>query len=203
MAQKAPPSPTTYLATVDPPATEEEQIVARGKPLAQLVVRPERAVILAGTLAPEIARRTAVTEGFAFTPGRVLYGTHDREGLFFDLMRNRGLGSSVACLRDSDGDGAFDAAVRYDFNSGGADMVFITDKGKVRGGRLKLTLPLDRPLPYIDAPDEAFPTGRLALLWNSKRKRTDLSDQPTIIEFVASDGQIFPGRRFLLIVSLF
>jgi hypothetical protein len=44
-------------------------------------------------------------------------------------MRNRGLGSSTACLGDTDGDGLFDEAVSYDFNAASADPVFITDKG--------------------------------------------------------------------------
>ena len=137
---------TTYNAVFEPSDATRSGIASRGKSLSDVVIRPASAVVLEESLDPAIATAAAVTSGFAFTPGRVLFGTSDTPGLFCDLMRNRGLGSSTACLRDIDGDGSFDEAVRYDFNSGRSDRVFITDKGKVRGGKLKKTFPLKQKL---------------------------------------------------------
>ncbi len=103
--------------------------------------------------------------------GRQLYGWRDKPGLFCDIMHNRGLGSSAPCLLDTDGDGKFDQIERVDFNSGGADIVFITDKQKVRGGRFNKPHPLAAPIGYAIAPDGDRPTAKVRLSWKSDFKK--------------------------------
>lgn len=188
---------TTYNAVFEPSDATRSGIASRGKSLSDVVIRPASAVVLEESLDPAIATAAAVTSGFAFTPGRVLFGTSDTPGLFCDLMRNRGLGSSTACLRDIDGDGSFDEAVRYDFNSGRSDRVFITDKGKVRGGKLKKTFPLKQKLAYNPAPDAALPEARINLLWSSRALAKDDPGGARIVELVVTDGSNFTGTEIM------
>lgn len=196
-AQGVPQPVTTYIAVFEPTEATRSGIAPRGKSLADVVVRPDSAVVLQATLDPAIATSAAVTAGFPFTPGRMLFGTADSPGLFCDLMRNRGLGSSAACLRDIDRDGTFDEAVRYDFNSGRSDRVFITDKGKVRGGKLKKTFTLAQKLAYAPAPDAALPEARINLLWSSRAPRKDDTGAPRTVELVVTDGSNFTGTQIM------
>jgi hypothetical protein len=188
---------TTYNAVFEPTEATRSGIAPRGKSLADVVVRPDSAVVLQAALDPAIAKSAAVTAGFPFTPDRILYGSADSPGLFCDLMRNRGLGSSAACLRDVDRDGTFDEAVRYDFNSGGSDRVFITDKGKVRGGKLKKTFKLAQKLAYAPASDTALPEARINLLWSSQAPRKDNPGAPRVVELVVTDGSNFTGTEVM------
>ena len=189
--------PTSYLAEFDGTAEGTIAFAARGKPLVEVTLRPASAVTLQGDLDAQIASAAAVDAGFPFVAGTTLYGSDGDAGLFCDLMRNRGLGSSAACLRDKDGDGVFDTAVRFDFNSGGADRVFLTDKGKVRGGNFKKEFPLAQGIAYSDNADGEMPTGRVSLFWESPRKRKDPSDAPALVQFMLTDGINFTGTEIL------
>lgn len=188
---------TQYNAVFEPNDATRSGIAPRGESLADVVVRPDRAVVLQAALDPVVATSAAVTPGFAFTPGRTLFGTADSPGLFCDLMRNRGLGSSAACLRDVDQDGTFDEAVRYDFNSGRSDRVFITDKSKVRGGKLKKTFVLAQKLAYTPAPAAALPEARIKLLWSRLAVRKDNPRAPQMVELVVTDGTNFTGTQIM------
>ena len=185
----------TYLVSLTEAPGVGELHAERGKPLAELTLRPERSVVLRGSLDPESAQRIAVHRNFPFVEGRRLFGWRDHPGLFCDLMRNRGLGSSAACLRDNDGDGKFDEAVRLDFNSGGADVVFITDKQKVRGGRFNRRQPLQAKVDY--AMDEAgdVPSANVRLSWNSDFGKRNGSGQPVMLEVTLTDGSNFTGTE--------
>lgn len=196
-AQPGPAAETVYSATFEPTAVTASGVVPRGKSLADVVVRPASAVILEASLDPVTAKSAAVTSGFDFTPGRVLFGTPDSPGLFCDVMRNRGLGSSAACLRDKNGDGAFDEAVRYDFNSGRSDRVFITDKGKVRGGKVKKTFPLRQTLAYRPAPDAPLPEARINLLWASTSPQKDDPAARRVVDLIVTDGSNFTGTEIM------
>lgn len=188
---------TRYLAapTLTPQVTEG--VALKGKPLATYFLTPALAVELQATLDPAVALKAAVTGSAPFVPGRMLYGGEDRPGLFCDLMRNRGLGSSAACLLDSDMDGRFDQAVRYGFNSAQSDMVFITDKGKVRGGKLKATIPLGQPLAYRAVTGAALPSAEVRLLWEARDRKDAAGIARTQIDLVVTDGSNFTGTEIL------
>lgn len=191
------PPLNTYMVSLEEasaPASGELQ-AKKNKALAQFIIRPELSVVLEGDIDSEIARRTAVKKKFPFIEGRQLFGWRDHPGLFCDLMRNRGLGSSAACLRDNDGDGKFDDAVRYDFNSASADMIFITDKGKVRGGHLKREQALTAPVPYSAITSGDFPTAKMNLLWESNQSKIAGSGQPVTIDITLTDGNNFTGTE--------
>lgn len=190
------PLPTTYLAmpVVDDGPMERQS--PKGKSLASYILRPEFAVLLKDDLDPQIARRSAVKDSFPFVRGRVLYGWRERPGLYCDLMRNRGLGSSTACLRDTNADGKFDEAVRFDFNSVESDVVFITDKGKVRGGRFKRAEPLPHALAYEPIDPEDRPHAQVELLWEIPRSQSG-AGQSRAVDLFVSDGPNFTGTEIL------
>ena len=194
-AQKEEQQPTNYMATFDSTPDGEEVMARRGKKLVDVMLRPKSAVVLRGAINAEVARKAAVKPKFPFVEGTILYRTSGRKGLYCDLMRNRGLGSSTACLRDNDGDGTFDEAVRFDFNSAGSDTVFITDKGKVRGGYEKAVIPLTYAVGYEAAPDAELPTGRVGVFWESPRKRKDPPNNPALLRFTLTDGSNFTGTQ--------
>lgn len=195
-AQPQPPL-STYLVTMSGTPSDEERLAPRGKPLADFTIQPDRGVILKGKLDPAIAMDMAVTAEFPFVEGRRLYGWRDHPGLYCDLMRNRGLGSSAACLRDSNADGVFDEAVRYDFNSASAQVVFITDKQKVRGGKFKGSVKLAAPLPYDPITDGDLPAAKLKLLWSSSADKRAIRTDAKRLEFILTDGNNFTGTEIL------
>lgn len=188
---------TRYLAAPSLAPQVIEGVALKGKPLAIYQLTPALAVELQGTLDSATALKAAVTGSAPFVPGRVLFGGDDRPGLFCDLMRNRGLGSSTACLLDTDMDGRFDQAVRYDFNSARSDMVFITDKGKVRGGKLKATIPLGVPLAYRAVTGAAMPSAEVRLLWEAHDRKDSAGTVRTQVDLVVTDGSNFTGTEIL------
>jgi len=196
-ALPAPAAPIIYDAVIVPTGITQSGLAPRGESLADVVIRPTSAVVLGGTLDDRTAKQAAVTKGFAFTPGRMLFGTREASGLYCDLMRNRGLGSSTACLNDSDGDGLFDEAVRYDFNSGRADRVFITDKGKLRGGKLKKRFPLAQKLAYAPALNADLPEARISLRWANESPGALRPGQSPRVELLATDGDNFTGTQIM------
>ena len=107
-ASDSPSRSTSYVAVPQIPGSVGPRVASKGAPLAEYLLSPELAVELQGSLDLETASRAAVQPKFPFAPERILYGWRDRPGLFCDLMRNRGLGSSTACLRDNDRDSRFD-----------------------------------------------------------------------------------------------
>lgn len=191
------PVPIGYDALVSSTAITQSGLAPRGKSLADVVIRPTSAVVLEGVLDAATAKQAAVTSGFAFNRGRMLFGTRESPGLYCDLMRNRGLGSSAACLHDVDGDGRFDEAVRYDFNSASADRVFITDKGKVRGGKFKKRFPLAQKIAYSAAPAGELPEARIGLLWANSPSNKARPGQPPLIELLVTDGDNFTGTQIM------
>lgn len=182
---------------VRPTAVTRIGLAPRGKSLADVVIRPTAAVVLIGTLDDATAKLAAVTPGFPLAPGRLLFGTRESPGLYCDLMRNRGLGSSAACLHDIDGDGRFDDAVRYDFNSASADRVFITDKGKVRGGKFKKRFSLKQKIDYTAAPPIEMPEARISVLWANSPMNKARPGQPPLVELLATDGDNFTGTQIM------
>lgn len=191
------PVPIGYDALVQPTGITQSGLASRGKSLADVIIRPTSAVVLQGTLDAATAKLAAVTPGFAFAPGRVLFGTRESPGLYCDLMRNRGLGSSAACLNDIDRDGLFDEAVRFDFNSASADRVFITDKGKVRGGKLKKRYPLAQKVAYAAAPAGNLAEARIGLLWADSPSNKARPGQPPLVELLITDGDNFTGTQIM------
>jgi hypothetical protein len=191
------PAPIGYDALVSPTSLTQNGLAGRGKSLADVIIRPTSAVVLEGVLDAATAKQAAVTAGFAFTPGRMLFGTRESPGLYCDLMRNRGLGSSAACLNDIDGDGRFDEAVRYDFNSASADRVFITDKGKVRGGKFKKRFALAQKVAYVVAPTSDLPEARISLQWANSPSNKARPGQPPLIELLITDGDNFTGTQIM------
>lgn len=189
------PSLGSYLASMKTLPSGEQLLAERGDPLAEIIVKPELSIVLGGNLEAVIGREIGVKEEFPFVEGRPLYGWRNHPGLYCDLMRNRGLGSSAACLRDTDGDGAFDKAQRVDFNSGRADVVFITDKQKVRGGVFKKIHPLAIPITYKSAPTEDLPAANLKLSWKSDFKKKIGTQEPIVIEITLTDGKNFTGTE--------
>lgn len=146
-----------------------EQLAKSGRTLLELKARPIAAVRLSEAIAPETAALFGVKPEVPFNTARVLYGWPERPGLYCDLLRNRGLGLSTACLEDTDRDGRFDQGRRFDFNSGMGDLLAITPSGKIIGVRTDAKKPgrivLPQPVPYtrVELPAEA--SGRLALKW--------------------------------------
>ena len=195
--QAATPAPIGYDALILPTNITQSGLAPRGKSLADVVIRPTSAVTLEGALDAATAKKAAVTAGFPFAPGRTLYGTRETPGLYCDLMRNRGLGSSAACLNDTDRDGLFDEAVRYDFNSAGADRVFITDKGKVRGGKFEKRFPLAQKIAYAPAAGSDLPEARISLEWASSPLNKNLPGQPPLVELLITDGSNFTGTQIM------
>ena len=195
--QAATPAPIGYDALILPTGITQSGLAPRGKSLADVVIRPTSAVTLEGALDAATAKKAAVTAGFPFAPGRTLYGTREKPGLYCDLMRNRGLGSSAACLNDTDRDGLFDEAVRYDFNSAGADRVFITDKGKVRGGKFEKRFPLAQKIAYAPAAGNDLPEARISLEWASSPLNKNLPGQPPLVELLITDGSNFTGTQIM------
>lgn len=191
------PAPIGYDAIISPTSLTQSGLAPRGKSLADVIIRPTSAVVLEGALDAATAKQAAVTAGFPFTPGRMLFGTRESPGLYCDLMRNRGLGSSTACLNDVDGDGRFDEAVRFDFNSGSADRVFITDKGKVRGGKLKKRFPLAPKVAYTAASAGSLPEARISLLWANSPSNKARPGLPPLAELLITDGDNFTGTQIM------
>ena len=170
-------------------ATTGEQIAA-GRVLATFAARPTAAVALGASLDPAIATEVAVRADFPFVPGRVLLAMDGHKGLYCDFMRNRGLGSSVACLRDGDGDGRFDRALRFDFNSAGADLVFITSEQKLRGGHLKADVALAVPLAYAPTALPAEATAPIKLVWQRVPAKRTADGEPAIDLYLTDASQL-------------
>lgn len=87
--------------------------------------------------------------------------------------------------------------MRYDFNAARSDLVFITDKGKVRGGRLASTIPLAKSLAYRPSTSAVMPQARVRLLWNAGKPKAADGTKPTRIEMVVTDGANFTGTEIL------
>lgn len=168
------PAFSTFVLAPQPADGAAEQLAGRGKPIVLARIRPERAVILGQPLDAATATLIGVKADHPFVAGIRLYGWPEAPGLYCDLLRPRGLGSSAACLFDRDDDGRFDEGVRFDFNSGRADRVFITHSEKAMGAKEAKRLPLPSALAYSasDAVDRAEANVRLA--WESNfTKRKD------------------------------
>lgn len=189
--------PTVYSAQFDPTPDGAIETAGRGKPLVEVTLRPSTAVVLKDSLDRDLATKAGVNPNFPFLEGTILYGAEGHAGLYCDLMRSRGLGSTAACLRDNDADGVFDEAVRFDFNSGRSDIVFLTDRAKVRGGKLKSEIALIQGLAYETATPDTMPTGRVSLFWESERNRKDPSSDPALVSFLLTDGKNFTGTEIL------
>jgi hypothetical protein len=148
---------------------EEVRVAKSGGTLVELTARPVSAVRLSTAIAPETAALFGAKPEFPFDTARTLTGWPERPGLYCDLLRNRGLGLSTACLEDSDGDGRFEAGRRFDFNSGLGDLLGVTPSGKIIGVRTDAKkpgrVPLPQPIAYTPAEVPAEATGRLALKW--------------------------------------
>lgn len=192
------PRGTTYLAEplVDEQASAE-LLAKRNGSLAEYRLRPELKIVLNDALDPKLGKRMAMHRSQPLVAGTPLFGWRDWPGLYCDLMRNRGLGSSAICLRDNDDDGAFDDVVRLDFNSATGDLVFITDKGKVRGGYFKREAALPAPLAYERVDGAERPEGRVHLVWELISANRDDSAAPVLIDLLMTDGPNFTGTEIL------
>lgn len=191
-------STSTYLVKAETTEAAVEGAEKRGKSMVAMTARPEFAVkLLGGALDTDLARRMAVNKRAPFVNGTMLYGWRDHPGLYCDLMRNRGLGSSTACLQDTNDDGLFDKISRYDFNSYGSELVFLTDKQKVRGGTFKRDAELADLIAYekVDVPGDVF--GKVNLLWDTFDGRSLRKEGPNIIDLYVSDGSNFTGTLIL------
>lgn len=158
------------FAVVGQPAPDSALRTAKsGGTLLELQARPVTAVRIEDSIAPETAALFGAKADAPFDAGRVLTGWPERPGLYCDLLRNRGLGLSTACLYDRDGDGRFDDGRRYDFNSGLGDLLGLTPSGKIIGVRTTSAkpapVPLVRPISFAKVDVPGGMTGRLALKW--------------------------------------
>jgi hypothetical protein len=159
------------------PASDAILSAKSGSTLLELKGRPLVAAELSAAIPSETAALFGAKPDVPFDNGRVLYGWPERPGLYCDLLRNRGLGLSTACLLDVDGDARFDEGRRYDFNSALGDLLGITPSGKIIGVRTtgKATVvPLAQPVAFGPAKVPADVTGRLALKW----RKIKLGDAP-------------------------
>lgn len=171
-ASPAPPAPSdrpgASFAIVGQREDSGERIAKSYGTLVEFAARPVLAVTLDEAVPPETATMFGAKLEHPLAAGRKLYGWPERPGLYCDLLRNRGLGLSTACLRDSDGDGRFEEGRRFDFNSGFGDLLVITPSKKIIGVRTSAkpaAVPLPRPVPYARAEVGGDVTGRLALKW--------------------------------------
>ena len=173
--------PGSSFALVGQAVSGGEQVARSGGTLLELKARPLLAVKLSAALAPEAAELIGAKPDAPFDTARTLYGWPERPGLYCDLLRNRGLGLSTACLEDRDGDGKFDHGRRYDFNSGLGDLLGVTPSGKIIGVRTTARKPepvaLAQPLAYTKAEAPADVTGRLALKWRKVKEGGEPSAQ--------------------------
>jgi len=169
-----PPAPAAQegssFALVGQAVNSGEVLTARsGGTLVELKARPVTAVRLSSAIAPATAALFGAKPDAPFDTARVLYGWPERPGLYCDLLRNRGLGLSTACLEDGDRDGKFEAGRRFDFNSGLGDLLAVTPSGKIIGVRTTAkkpaAVPLPQPVAYAQAEVPAEVIGRLSLKW--------------------------------------
>jgi hypothetical protein len=161
---------SSFAIVAPPAAVDAEQVTSPNRAFLKLDVRPLTAVTLGEAIPGELAAQFGAKADFPFDTRLQLYGWPERPGLYCDLLRLRGLGSSAACLRDTDGDGRFDEGLRLDFNSGWANLLLISHSGKIIGARFnKKPTPLPHPVAYSSAPPAA--TGKLALRWRPAGKK--------------------------------
>lgn len=155
----------------------EVQLARANRAFLNLEVRPVTAVTLGGAIAPALAAQFGAKADVPFDAGRQLYGWPERPGLYCDLLRHRGLGLSAACLNDADQDGRFEEGLRLDFQSNKADLLLISQSGKIIGANFtKVRVPLLAPIAYAEAPSTPPVLGKLALRWKPVSKK--LSPEP-------------------------
>jgi hypothetical protein len=188
---------STYLVSMTDANGSNERIASKNEPLAEFTIRPDRGATLKGIIDPEIGKAAGVNSKFPFIKGYRLYGWPDYPGLYCDLMRNRGLGSVAACLHDEDKDGKFDSALRFEFRSSHADVVFITDKQKTRGGAFVGSIRLTTPLPYDTVTGDDFPSAKMKLWWNSITDNKEPENNSVKLKFSLSEGSNFTGTEIL------
>jgi hypothetical protein len=173
-AQTAPPARlgSSFAVIGQPAPVAGEQAARANAPFLRIEVRPVSAVTLRGDVPAATASAFGAKADIPFVSGATLYGWPERPGLYCDLLRPRGLGLSAACLRDEDGDGAFDQGTRLDFLSSRANLLVISHTGKIIGANFtKVAVPLPAPVPYAaTAPSLAVP-GKLALRWKPGPKK--------------------------------
>ncbi len=136
--------------------------------LVRLNARAVSAVTLSAAISHDLAEQFGAKADHPFNTQRKLYGWPERPGLYCDLLRTRGLGSSSACLRDNDMDGKFDEGLRLDFHSSLGEILVITSANKIIGVRYnRKPIPLPEPIAY--APATAEVTGKLELKWKMSK----------------------------------
>lgn len=153
--------------------------------LLKLNARPVLAVTLTEPITPTTSVLFGAKPEAPFDTTRTLYGWPERPGLFCDLLRNRGLGLSTACLRDIDNDGRFDEGRRFDFTSASGDLLGITPSGKIIGVRTTSkpeAIRLPQPVAYRAAQVPPEVTGQLAVHW----RRIKVGDALTAQMWIAT-----------------
>lgn len=173
-AQTAPPTRlgSSFAVIGQPAPPSGEQVAKANAAFLRIEVRPVSAVTLGGAVPAATASAFGVKGDIPFAPGAMLYGWPERPGLYCDLLRPRGLGLSAACLRDADGDGAFEEGTRLDFYSSRANLLVISHTGKIIGANFtKVAVPLPAPVPYAKATPSLAVPGKLALRWKPGPKK--------------------------------
>ena len=178
-AQDAQPTSSSF-ALIAPAEADGATRTSKSRQLFTFTVRPTQSVVLSETIAPALAESFGAHKTTPFTAGIVLHGFPEQPGLYCDLLRNRGLGLTAACLRDTNSDGKFDEGVRFDFNSARSDILLISHSSKIIGAKFKLSMPLPKPVAYAVLEKPADVSGKLALSWKSDFKPKKRDDPRTI-----------------------
>lgn len=148
-------------------AVEQAMTARPGSIMLELDARPILSISLEENIPESESILFGAKKDHPFNAGMQLYGWPEYPGLYCDVLRQRGLGISAACLRDTNSDGKFDEGLRLDFNNMGSDILVVSHAAKIIGARFpKTTVPLAKPVSYVTTPPTDKVTGKLALRWD-------------------------------------
>jgi hypothetical protein len=158
---------SSSFAIVSHPVDAKVVLTARPhSAFLKLDARPLLAATLDQNIPVSVSTLFGGKRDIPFERGMQIFGWPEWPGLYCDLLRKRGLGSSAACLRDDDRDGRFDHGLRLDFNSRSSDILLVSPSGKIIGAEMDAApVPLPQPVPYSTISPRPTVTGKIALRW--------------------------------------
>lgn len=148
-------------------------VTPRGHDIMKVTLHSPRAVRLVTDVDLESSKFGAANDSYPLRSGAILISLENRAGTYCAPIYSRGLGMAGPCLLDANGDGQFEAVFKAGFTSAKADVLIITQKGKIVGANLSEPHSLAKPVAYTAVERETGVRAEGLLIWASTFKRSD------------------------------
>lgn len=169
-------------------ADTDVRVAERYSVAMTLPMRALGAVRLQDAITPTSVSWSGAKPKRALRAGEILVPAGPDRGVYCAPIPQGIWTTPTFCLRDTDGDGRFDANLSANFTSGRAQGILVTDKGKLYGVDFSKPSPLPSPIPYARAALTESPVIQVQLHWATTFSPKRPTNGPVTISFWFDGG---------------